>query len=244
MSEHKKNKDQSAPFATEAKIGIIGGLAGFAAGLGSSQLADSDQVVEGEVLTSETVAQLGPGQVLNPAEWLEAVPEAEMVPDSELSEMAGDMIAEGQAISLSTIVHDGMNFDEAFGNAREELGAGGTFVWRGNIYGTYYKEEWENLSTVAKNDYWSALGIPMPQATPEPLEGEIPIIEAIVEAEDLGSESVHLANEVKGELKEEAIENLGESLQDQFGEEVAEDFDPPELNQDGFDDLDALADLF
>ena len=43
-------------------------------------------------------------------------------------------------------VSDEMSFGEAFAAAREEVGAGGVFVWNGGIYGTYYADEWAAMS--------------------------------------------------------------------------------------------------
>lgn len=42
-------------------------------------------------------------------------------------------------------VNDEMSFGEAFAAARAELGAGGVFEWRGNLYGTYTADEWNEL---------------------------------------------------------------------------------------------------
>ena len=50
-----------------------------------------------------------------------------------------------------------MTFDEAFAAAREDVGPGGVFEWNGNIYGTYYKEEWEGLSPEARDDYTASV---------------------------------------------------------------------------------------
>lgn len=48
-------------------------------------------------------------------------------------------------------VNDNMSFNEAFGAAREELGAGGVFAWHGEYYNTFYSEELNenNQPTVA-----------------------------------------------------------------------------------------------
>jgi len=40
-----------------------------------------------------------------------------------------------------------MSFNEAFSTAREELGQGGFFEWRGNTYNTYTGDEWEALNS-------------------------------------------------------------------------------------------------
>ncbi|MCD8290206.1 MAG: hypothetical protein LUC91_01740 [Prevotella sp.] len=47
---------------------------------------------------------------------------------------------------VATSVNDDMSFGEAFAAARDEIGAGGYFVWHGNVYGTYYANEWNSMS--------------------------------------------------------------------------------------------------
>jgi len=49
-------------------------------------------------------------------------------------------------------VDDGMTFSQAFASARQEVGAGGLFEWRGNVYSTYYAEEWQGLSDTQRTD--------------------------------------------------------------------------------------------
>lgn len=56
-------------------------------------------------------------------------------------------------ISVATGVNDEMSFSEAFAAARSEVGAGGAFEWRGNVYGTYYAEEWNSMSPSEKADF-------------------------------------------------------------------------------------------
>jgi len=50
-------------------------------------------------------------------------------------------------------VTNDMSFNEAFSSARQELGMGGFFEWRGNTFNTYYKEEWDQLSSSEQQDY-------------------------------------------------------------------------------------------
>lgn len=56
-------------------------------------------------------------------------------------------------ISVASGVNDEMSFSEAFAAARSEVGAGGAFEWRGNVYGTYYAEEWNSMSPAEKADF-------------------------------------------------------------------------------------------
>jgi len=58
-----------------------------------------------------------------------------------------------QSIDVATNVSDSMSFSEAFAAARAEVGAGGAFEWYGNVYGTYYGNEWDAMSPAEKQDY-------------------------------------------------------------------------------------------
>lgn len=48
---------------------------------------------------------------------------------------------------------DDMTFDEAFNQARAQVGPGGAFRWHGGLYSTYTEEEWNNLSEEERNAY-------------------------------------------------------------------------------------------
>jgi hypothetical protein len=58
---------------------------------------------------------------------------------------------------LSIEVTDDQPFSEAFTTARQELGAGNYFIWKGNIYSTHVKEEWESLSDDKKAEFISEI---------------------------------------------------------------------------------------
>lgn len=61
-------------------------------------------------------------------------------------------------VMIATGVSDDMSFSEAFAAARAEVGPGGAFEWHGTIYGTYYADEWNNMSAEEKeafNDHFA-----------------------------------------------------------------------------------------
>ena len=58
-------------------------------------------------------------------------------------------------ISVATSVNDNMSFSEAFAAARTEVGSGGAFEWRGNIYGTFTADEWNGMTAEQKEEYGS-----------------------------------------------------------------------------------------
>lgn len=56
-------------------------------------------------------------------------------------------------VPVATKVNDDMSYAEAFTAAREEVGAGGVFTWHGNVYGTYYQTEWDNMSDAERAEF-------------------------------------------------------------------------------------------
>jgi hypothetical protein len=85
---------------------------------------------------------------------VEVFPQAsEMGEDVELD--TSSVGSNGEEMEVATSVDDSMSFSEAFAAAREEVGAGGLFVWHGNTYGTYYKEEWDSMTAEEKEEYWA-----------------------------------------------------------------------------------------
>gem|GEM_PF-2750029 len=60
-------------------------------------------------------------------------------------------------------------FAEAFEAARAELGAGGTFVWNGQVFSTYTPEEWESLSQEEQMAEAEAAEAQPVAAEPEPM---------------------------------------------------------------------------
>lgn len=57
---------------------------------------------------------------------------------------------------LSDIITDDMSFDDAFALARQDVGAGGVFVWKGKTYNTYYKEEWDAMEKVDQDQFMAS----------------------------------------------------------------------------------------
>lgn len=50
-------------------------------------------------------------------------------------------------------VNDEMSFGEAFATARQAVGEGGVFHWRGNVYNTFTKEEWDAMTPAERNEF-------------------------------------------------------------------------------------------
>jgi hypothetical protein len=61
---------------------------------------------------------------------------------------------EAEATNTGTAqVSDDMSFAEAFAEARQQLGPGGVFEWRGGVYGTYYATEWNAMSSAEQEQF-------------------------------------------------------------------------------------------
>ena len=54
-------------------------------------------------------------------------------------------------------VSDSQSFAQAFADARQQVGPGGIFEWHGQVYGTYYANEWNSMSQEQRNDYWASV---------------------------------------------------------------------------------------
>lgn len=77
--------------------------------------------------------------------------DAETADADTTAEPAAD--ADTQAVAPVANVQPGLSFDQAFAQARAELGPGGVFHWRGGIYGTYYADEWNAMSEAERHDF-------------------------------------------------------------------------------------------
>lgn len=54
-------------------------------------------------------------------------------------------------------VDDNASFSQAFADARAQVGPGGVFEWHGRVYGTYYKDEWDNMTVEQKHEYQASI---------------------------------------------------------------------------------------
>lgn len=70
--------------------------------------------------------------------------------DAEVVTFVPEKELEGLTVAS---VDDAMSFEDAFAEARRQVGPGGLFVWQGNVYNTYTYEEWEAMSDDAKEEF-------------------------------------------------------------------------------------------
>ncbi len=109
-----------------------------------------------------TAAGLGTGIVLGSVSSLAAadkiLPEGkteEIIPETETEEAEAAQSYADESISIAEGVNDEMSFSEAFAAARAEVGPGGAFEWRGNVYGTYTADEWNSMTAEDRQEYFS-----------------------------------------------------------------------------------------
>ena len=109
-----------------------------------------------------SAAGLGTGIVLGSVSSLAAAgriaPEGETgeeTPETETEEAGAAQSYADESISIAEGVNDEMSFSEAFAAARAEVGPGGAFEWRGNVYGTYTADEWNSMTAEDKQEYFS-----------------------------------------------------------------------------------------
>lgn len=138
-------------------------------------------------------------------------------------------------VPVAHSVNDDMSFSEAFAAARHEVGAGGAFAWHGNVYGTYYAEEWDNMTPEQRADYQSHVTLQPTHYTAEthtttdeqPLQAEVqgqPSEEQTIQAElqEQPSGDMAQAGEVPQQMDEVTaeVEVLGVVHDDATGSDV------------------------
>lgn len=128
--------EEGAPAAQEEKKSgvwrnvVIGGVSGIMFGAGATLLTSAITSDKGE----------------EPVEKPEPVkPEPETNPNEH-------PLTDGE-VPLAHNVNDSMSFAEAFAAARAEVGPGGVFEWHGQLYGTYYADEWNSMSAAERAEY-------------------------------------------------------------------------------------------
>lgn len=108
-------------------------------------------------------------------------------------------------VNVATSVSDEMSFSKAFAAARAEVGPGGAFEWRGNVYGTYYAEEWESMTPEDRQEYNSHFSWNQHQNTDS--------------AETMDEPDVVIVDEDTDDISDE-VEILGIIPDDESGQEV------------------------
>lgn len=83
--------------------------------------------------------------------------DADMQESENVDGQAADVLDAALSIDVAESVTDEMSFSEAFEAARAEVGPGGVFEWNGNLYSTYYEDEWNNMTDEQKEEFADSL---------------------------------------------------------------------------------------
>ena len=158
-AETAENKSQSTTAGSKAAYAAGGFAAGAAAGSAASTYAATagtaapqEAAQPAEETTGETVtAEQDSSATEETAASASATEEVQEAPQPEDVLLATD---EGVRVAQ---VNDDASFSEAFADARAQVGAGGVFEWRGHVYGTYYEEEWDNMTPEQRAQYQSKI---------------------------------------------------------------------------------------
>ena len=160
---------------------LVGGIPGIMLGSAGTVFAENAPAHEREDATEEISEEVVEQAVEQVVEEEATIPEI------------------GETVEVASNVDDSMSFSEAFASARAEVGPGGVFVWNGNVYSTYYEEEWDNMTDEQKEEFSDALHNTAPStnegdSTPEyannyheasNAEGEVQVVsDEMVETED------------------------------------------------------------
>ena len=82
----------------------------------------------------------------------------DVIPESMTTAPSPDVF-NSEVITIETDVPfaqgatDHLSFEDSFAAAREQVGPGAFFEWRGQTYNTYYADEWNGMTTEQQNDY-------------------------------------------------------------------------------------------
>ncbi|MBL0300595.1 MAG: hypothetical protein IPQ23_02660 [Cytophagaceae bacterium] len=77
----------------------------------------------------------------------------------QAASVSGGSITPTDNIVIAHNITDSMTFEQAYAEAREEIGGGGgIFTWHGNVYNTFTKEEWQAMPLEQRQDFLADVG--------------------------------------------------------------------------------------
>ena len=147
--------------------------------------------------------------------------------DEEVDPVEDIEIYDGQ-VSLAESVDDSMSFAEAFSSARQEVGAGGVFVWKGQLYNTYTAEEWEELSADEKDEF--------DLSTEEFIEADVEEVE-LLGSEQYSDEEVAVAEVMVDDDEVYLVDVDPDDGSDEY------EFMVTDIDGDGIVDVDEIIDI-
>ncbi len=132
---HKKSKK-----GRTAAAAVSGFVAGAAVGVGATAAAQTQTQTQPLESAEEIVDKADDSS--------ESTKEVVVAPEPEQAILAND-----EGIRYAHV--DADNFNDAFAQARTQVGPGGVFEYNGKIYATYVAEEWNEMSAQERADFQS-----------------------------------------------------------------------------------------
>ncbi len=160
------NRDQRT--AIVAAVGGTAALGGAAYALSRLEDSDNDELAD-STDTTDTAPPTPPVPTPPPATPPPADPPVAVVdndlndngiPDDQETSGPGGAGTDG----LGGGAGDDDTFDKAFAEARAAQGPGHAFEWHGNLYSTYFEEEWADMDGGDRNEFYASVGIDLPGA--------------------------------------------------------------------------------
>ena len=145
-------------------------------------------------------------------------------------------------VQFADAVTDEMSFGDAFDTAREQLGGGGFFMWKGQPYSTYTKEEWDSFSDDQKKEFFEAFkeqsDFENAEEEPTDMDTDIePEVEPEVDPDDANEDSegeteIEPENKTEPEVEPEPEQEPEDVEPEPEPEEVKPDEQPEEVEPD------------
>ena len=174
-----KTSDMKSSIGEKVAYAASGFAAGVASGVAGSVFASTPSAeevkeeIKEEVIAETDVAIEVPVQEESPVQ-------EQTVATSEVPLAAPNpqevLLATEEGIRIAQ-VDDEVSFSKAFADARAQVGPGGAFEWRGNVYSTYYEEEWDNMSAQERAEYQSKIDY-------KTVTGDTPNVKPVTSAEE------------------------------------------------------------
>ncbi len=152
IDQNIDNKNSNTrPFARDSAVGAVGLVAGV---VGSSLVSDQ---------AFGAVSNLESNESANTEDTSPLSPNSNQV-ESSRPEPLNQTTSSPEEVVLTTAhdaqianVDNSLTFGEAFADARAQVGPGGAFSYNGQMYNTYYKEEWDAMSSNQKQEYYASV---------------------------------------------------------------------------------------
>ena len=134
-------------------------------------------------------------------------------------------------VDIAENIKDDMSFKEAFEAARKEVGPGGAFEWRGNVYNTFTAEEWNGMSKEEREEYASHFKLESPEddnteATENMMAENDPEDEETMTAEVDEDENTEATENMMAENDPEDDPEDEETMTAEVDDVESEDIDP------------------